>query len=212
MSGGQSLRAAARRDKQDQIHDYGEVMKKKIRNAAFGATAIFALTLSLPSAVQAQANDNDGCTPSTLKGDYGLRISGQVFNSAGAIVVQRDGIVMQHYDGAGGVTQEDYVFGNGVLVLGPLDPATGFHSHEQGTYTINSDCTGRATIYFPAPPKPDTSGAIIKVMFVLSNHGRTIHQIVSSLTPPGPTGTQTTVPANIHADGEKVGRVSDFDE
>lgn len=187
-------------------------MKKKIRKAAFGAMVIFTLALSLPSAVQAQANDNDGCTPFTLKGDYALRISGQVFNSAGVVVVQRDGIVMQHYDGAGVVTQEDYVLGNGVPVPGAPDPATGFHYHEHGKYTINSDCTGTATIYFPPPPEPGISGAVIEVMFVLSNHGHTIHQIVSSLTPPGPTGAQTTVPANIHADGEKLGRDPDFDD
>ncbi|MGA2923056.1 MAG: hypothetical protein ABSE28_18265 [Candidatus Sulfotelmatobacter sp.] len=186
-------------------------MKKKAGKAAFCATVIFTLALALHSAVQAQANDNDGCTLSTLKGDYGLRISGQVFNSAGVVVTQRDGVVKQHYDGAGVVTQEDYVFGNGVLVPGPTDPATGFHFHEQGKYTVNSDCTGTATIDFPSPPEPGTSGAVIEVMFVLSNHGRTIHQIVSSLTPPGPTGGQTTVPANIHADGEKLGRIPDAD-
>jgi len=187
-------------------------MKKNVRKSAFCATVIFTLALSLHSAAQAQANDNDGCTPSTLKGDYGLRISGQVFNSSGVVVTQRDGVVMQHYDGAGVVTQEDYVFGNGILVLGPADPANGFHFHEHGKYTINSDCTGTATIYFPPPPEPGISGAVIEVMFVLSNHGHTIHQIVSSLTPPGPTGAQTTVPANIHADGEKLGRVPDFDD
>jgi hypothetical protein len=187
-------------------------MKKKVRKAAFCATVIFALALSLQSAVQAQANDHDGCTLSTLKGDYGLRISGQVFNSAGVVITQRDGVVMQHYDGAGVVTQEDYVFANGVLVPGPTDPVTGFHFHEHGKYIVNSDCTGTATIDFPPPPEPGTSGAVIEEMFVLSNHGRTIHQIVTSLTPPGPTGGQTTVPANIHADGEKLGRVPDFDD
>jgi len=187
-------------------------MKKKVRKTAFCATVIFALALSLQSAVQAQANDNDGCTLSTLKGDYGLRISGQVFNSAGVVITQRDGVVMQHYDGAGVVTQEDYVFANGVLVPGPTDPETGFHFHERGKYTVNSDCTGTATIDFPPPPEPGTSGAVIEEMFVLSNHGRTIHQIVTSLTPPGPTGGQTTVPANIHADGEKLGRVPGFDD
>lgn len=185
-------------------------MKEKIRKAALWAAVTSALALSLPSAVQAQGNDNDGCTLSTLKGDYGLRISGQVFNSAGSIVTQRDGIVMQHYDGAGKLTQEDYVFANGVLVPGPPDPITGFHIHESGTYTVNSDCTGSAEVSFPSPGS-GLSGAVIQVMFVLSNHGRTIHQIVSSLTPPGPTGKQAAVPANIHADGEKLGFVHEDD-
>jgi len=182
-------------------------MAQKICNAALCAAAISALALSLNFTAQAQGNDNNGCSVSTLKGDYAIRISGQVFNSSGAIVAQRDGIVMQHYDGAGNLTQEDYVLANGVLVPGAPDPATGFHFKESGTYTVNSGCTGNATINFPAPPVPGYSGAVIEVMFVLSDHGRTIHQIVSSLTPPGPTGEQATVPANIHADGEKLGSV-----
>jgi hypothetical protein len=164
------------------------------------------LTLILLGGSCLYAQDNAGCNLSTLKGDYALRISGQVFNSTGAVVNQRDGIAMAHYDGAGSFTQVDFVFGNGVLVSGPTDSATGFHINETGTYTVNSDCTGTATVNFPSPGL-GLSGAVIRVMFVLSNHGRTIHQIVSSLTPPGPTGRQTAVPANIHADGEKLGSV-----
>lgn len=181
-------------------------MTKTIRKATFWVVAISILTLTLPSAMQAQADNNANCNLSTMKGDYGLRISGQVFNSSGAVIAQRDGVVTQHYDGAGNITQEDYVFASGILVPGPSDPTTGFHTDEAGTYTVNSDCTGAATINFPSPG-PGLSGAVIKVMFVLSNHGRTIHQIVSSLTPPGPTGNQTAVPANIHADGERLGSV-----
>ena len=178
-------------------------MRTWIPKAVFAAAVIFAIAVSLPSTAQAQAKDNDGCKLSTLKGDYGIRVSGQIFSPAGAVVNQRDGIVMQHFDGAGGLTQEDFLFGNGVLVGGPTDPVTGFHIMESGTYTVNSDCTGSATVNFPPPPGVAT-GAVIKVMFVLSNHGRTIHQIVSSLTPPGAAGP---VPANIHADGEKLGSV-----
>jgi hypothetical protein len=187
-------------------------MKTWLRKAVFATAVIAALALSLPSALQAQANDNDGCKLSTLNGDYALRISGQIFNSLGAVVTQRDGIVMQHYDGAGNITQEDFVFANGVAVHGPTDSTTGFHINETGMYTVNSDCTGTATVTFQSPGL-GLSGAVIQVMFVLSNHGRTIHQIVSSLTPPGPTGKQVAVPANIHADGEKLGAVGkDHDE
>jgi hypothetical protein len=175
-----------------------------MKRQLFTCLAVLALILFGGSALRAQ--DNDGCNLSTLKGDYAIRISGQVFNSTGAVVTQRDGVAMTNYDGVGGLTQVDFVFGNGVLVPGPTDPTTGFHINETGTYTVNSDCTGTATINFPSPGL-GLSGAVIRVMFVLSNHGRTIHQIVSSLTPPGPTGKQAAVPANIHADGEKLGSV-----
>jgi hypothetical protein len=187
-------------------------MKTWLRKAVFAAAVIAALAVSLPSAVQAQANDNDGCKLSTLKGDYALRISGQIFNSIGAVVTQLDGIVMQHYDGAGNITQEGVVFANGVVVPGPTDSTTGFHIIETGIYTVNPDCTGTVTVTVPSPGL-GLSGAVIQVMFVLSNHGRTIHQIVSSLTPPGPAEKQVAVPANIHADGEKLGVVGkDRDE
>ena len=85
------------------------------------------------------------------------------------------------YDGAGSFTQTDFAVANGLEVPG-VPSATGFHPFEHGTYTVKPDCTGNATIFFPAPP--GHTGAVIEVMFVLSNSGRTIHQIVSSLTPP----------------------------
>ena len=56
-------------------------------------------------------------------------------------------------------------------------------------------------IDFPTPPG-GTSGAVIDLMFVLSNRGRTIHTIVSQLIPPNST---TPVPVSIHSDGEKLG-------
>jgi hypothetical protein len=175
-----------------------------------GILSIAFVLLALSGTAWAQANDIDGCSKATLKGDYATRISGQVFTAGGAVLTQRDGIAMQHFDGAGGLTQVDFVQANGVLVPGPPDATTGFHINETGTYEVFPDCTGTATINFPSPGL-GLSGAVIEVMFVLSNHGRTIHQIVSSLTPPGPTGKQVSVPANIHADSERLGSVGEND-
>lgn len=157
--------------------------------AVFGALAV-----SFPLIAQAQSGDNDGCNLSTLKGDYAFRISGQIFNSGGTVVTLRDGIAMEHFDGAGGLTQEDFVLSNGVFGPGPTDPNNGFHIKETGTYKVNPDCTGSEVIDFP-------TGAVSKAMFVISNQGQTVHGIVSSLTPPG---AASPVPANIHADGEKL--------
>ena len=168
------------------------------------ALAVGGLTLGF--SVYAQAWGNDVCTNETLHGAYALRVSGQVFNALGVVVAQRDGIDMVEYDGAGNFTQKDFVFANGVLVPGPSDD-TGFHVNESGKYSVNPDCTGTALIQSPSPA-PGISGAQIEVMFVLSDHGRIIHQIVSSLKPPGPVGAQVAVAANIHADGEKLGAVA----
>ncbi len=162
----------------------------------FVAAAVVGLTVGGISAAQA----NDVCSNATLHGAYALRVSGQVFGANGS-VMQRDGIDMVQYDGAGNFTQVDFLVANGVKVPGPTG-ATGFHIYEYGKYTVYPDCTGTATIHFPAPP--GFAGAVIQVMFVVSDSGRKIHQIVSSLTPPGLLGEQVAVPANIHADGEKV--------
>ena len=42
---------------------------------------------------------------------------------------------------------------------------------------------------------------MIDLMFVLSDHGRVIHTIVSNALPPGST---ISVPVSIHSEGEKL--------
>jgi len=163
-------------------------------------------TLFVPAFAFAQSGDNDGCSNATLSGDYAFRVSGQVYppvpQGAPPVVLQRDGVAMTHFDGAGKLTQVDFIMSNGVAMMGPADPLTGFHVGETGWYQVFPDCTGRAEIHFPVPPT-GTSGAIIDLKFVLSNQGRTIHTIVSSLTPPNQT---TPIPASIHSDAEKLGQ------
>lgn len=150
-----------------------------------------------------QSGDNDGCTNATLDGDYSFRVSGVILPTVPSGSPQpqilRDGVAMTHFDAAGHLTQIDFVMSNGVPLSGPPDPLTGFHVGEAGSYTVFPDCTGKAEIHFPTPPG-GTSGAVIDLMFVLSNHGKTIHTIVSKVVPPNST---TPVPASIHSDGEK---------
>jgi hypothetical protein len=65
---------------------------------------------------------------------------------------------------------------------------------EQGTYTVNSDCTGSMVINLNAPVTTGSTG-VINIMFVISNGGRHIHEVVSQFTPPGfsePQPTQTS--------------------
>lgn len=163
-------------------------------------STVFLLTAFLvPATVFAQSSDNDYCTNATLSGDYAFRISGDLLPS-GAPAVSRDGVAMTHFDGAGGLTQVDFVMSNGTPLSGPTDPLTGFHIGEHGWYQVNADCTGRAQITFPTPPGLE-SGAVIQLMFVVGERGRVIHAIVSNLVPPGST---TAVAASIHSDAEKL--------
>jgi hypothetical protein len=172
-----------------------EASMKTRTTVAFLATAF-----SIPLSALAQSSDNDGCTNATLTGDYAFRLSGQLLPSGGTPVA-REGVAMTRFDGEGRLTQIDFVMSNGVPLAGPADPLTGFHTGETGWYKVNPDCTGRAEIQFPTPPGLD-SGAVIDLMFVLGDHGRVIHTIVSRVLPPGST---TPVAASIHSDGEKLG-------
>lgn len=166
-----------------------------------GVLVVLAASFVLGSAARAQSSDNDGCSNRTLEGDYAFRVSGEFFGQHGAVTL-RDGVAMTHFDGGGGLTQVDFVMSNGTPLPGPADPGTRFHVDEKGTYRVNSDCTGDAEIHFPAPPG-DHSGAVIKLMFVLSRGGNTIHTIVSELIPPG---MSNPIPVLIHSEGERVSR------
>ena len=158
------------------------------------------LACSSSGVALAQSGDNDGCTNATLFGDYAFRVDGQLLPPGGPSIA-RQGIAMTHFDGAGGLTQVDFVMSNGTPLAGPNDPATLFHIHEQGTYKVNPDCTGSAVIHFPAPPNV-SSGAEIDLLFVLGDHGRIIDTIVWRALQPGST---IPVPVSIHSDGVKMG-------
>jgi len=147
--------------------------------------------------VVCSAQDSHHCSSATIKGDYAFRVSGEVFTGVG--LVYRDGIALTHFDGDHSLTQNDYVLANGVPVPGPT-AANGFHTDETGAYSVNDDCTGEAEIDFPTPPG-GTSGAIIKLFFIISDDGRVLNTIVTSLTPPNST---QAVPANIHSDAVRV--------
>ncbi|MGB2675833.1 MAG: hypothetical protein WAN12_01970 [Candidatus Acidiferrum sp.] len=157
----------------------------------------------LTSGARAQSSDNDGCSDATLKGDYAFTVSGTIWvtDAQGVLeAVQRDGIAMTHFDGTGGLTQVDYVLsGYNNLpkppAVPPSDPVTGFNTDETGTYKVYSDCTGTFTITSPS--------TIITVNFVLSDHGRAIHTIVTSLAMIR-QGVQVPVQALIHSEGHKL--------
>jgi hypothetical protein len=186
-------------------------MKPWVLRAILVAT-FTALSLSGPARAW---SDPEPCKDgnSILKGDYAFTISGQVFLPAGTI--ERQGIALTHFDGTGKFTQVDFVLaspppaGAPKPPTGPTDPVSGFGIDESGTYTVNPDCTGEFTIndqgYVNAEGAPVSNG-VIKVKFILGDHGHSIHTVVYSLTPPGAPGP---VPVLIHSDGHKVGKIED---
>lgn len=103
------------------------------------------------------------------------------------------------FDGKGNLTQRDY---QGDNLAGPDFAPPG---QERGTHTVNSDCTGSLVINLNAPV-PSGSTGVIDIMFVISNGGRHIHEVVSQFIPPGSTDPQ---PTQTSADDWKVAAEQD---
>jgi hypothetical protein len=115
---------------------------------------------------------------------------------------------MTHFDGEGHLSQVDFVLSSPNAPVPvpapptpPADPVTGFHDMEMGTFTVFPDCTGTFTIETPK------TNPVVIVKFTLSNGGRSIHTIITSLTLPGATAP---VSALIHSEGHRLGRIVEW--
>jgi hypothetical protein len=139
------------------------------------------------------------CSNSTLKGDFGTTVGGSIAPPPNNVFVPQAGVAMMHFDGIGGFTQSDFIVINGLPSPGHSVTASGeavFETGETGTYTVNSDCTGSATINFPG-------GRVINLAFVIASQGREWHSVVTQILAPSPSGT-VVVPAAIRSDGVKL--------
>src|SRR5258708_39426961 len=107
------------------------------------------------------ASDNAGCSNATLKGDYAFTILGETPNPDGTTSVTK-GIAMTNFDGAGKLTQVDFVVNDGKPSPGDGDSMSGFHfqTGETGKYQGNPDCTGSAEIDLNVPIPFGSKGVI----------------------------------------------------
>jgi hypothetical protein len=103
------------------------------------------------------------CSNKTLVGDYGFVIEGTILDANSPI----RGVVLQHYDGRGHITQVDHVVFGGYPPAQDWTPGT-------GTYTVNPDCTGSGVINTPSNPAP------VAIHFVVIDHGRKIKQVIDA--------------------------------
>src|SRR5690242_5983840 len=113
------------------------------------------------------ANDSDEadrrCSNRTLHGNYGLTIEGLLAIPGPGIQVR--GVVLQGYDGNGHITQVDHV------VIDGAPPPVAWRPGS-GTYHVNANCTGKATINIEPGIPP------LVVYFVVTKEGREIRQVV----------------------------------
>lgn len=115
------------------------------------------------------------CNNLTLKGAYGLSISGSrpapsVLANSGfylpGSIEQVIGVLIQTFDGNGNFTQTDNVKGSLSGII--------FDRPGAGTYTINADCTGTFSLVNMGIPFP------IVTRFVVVNGGAQFHAVVVS--------------------------------
>ena len=106
-------------------------------------------------------SDNGRCSNRTLNGDYGFALEGTILGPN----IPLRGLVMQHYDGNGHITQVDHVVDGGVPPTQEWAPGT-------GTYTVNPDCTGAGVINSSSGQGP------LPIHFVVVNNGKQIFQVV----------------------------------
>lgn len=156
-----------------------------------------------------RAYADETCTDSTLDGNYASTVSGQIFHADGTVET-RQGLAMMHFDGRGSFTQTDYVLDtlNGTTgpTPGPVDTRTGFQNHESGIYRVHADCTGSLEIQFAPPPVPGAIGAVLKLFFVLGNHGNALRTVVIAVTPPSIVVNDITG-FTLHSEGSRVGNL-----
>ena len=156
-------------------------------------TAAIALP-ALTGAAWAGGSDDLGCSNATLKGEYAFGVTNYTVPEVVAGI--------EIFDGKGKFTQRDYA-GDSLRTMGQTDFSP--PGQEQGTYTVNPDCTGSMVINLNAPVSTGSTG-VIKIQFVISHGGRHIHEVVSEFTPPEASGP---VPTQTSADDWKVASEED---
>ena len=124
---------------------------------AFGASA--AAQSNRTPATNSEGNGGR-CSNRTLSGNYGFALDGTFLPNT-----PFRGVVMQHYDGNGNITQVDHLVVYGTPPPQEWTPGT-------GTYTVNPNCTGAASLTTPA--------GTLTLHFVVVNNGKQINQVVDS--------------------------------
>lgn len=132
------------------------------RIRTFVSVTCIAVSVVLVSGINAAAEPGGRpCSNKTLNGRYGFRLEGTDLASG----LPFRGVVMQTYDGNGGIAQVDHV----VFAASPPPLEWGSGT---GSYTVNSDCTGAALLH--------TSSGDVPLHFVVVDNGKQINQVVDA--------------------------------
>lgn len=124
-----------------------------------GAGLALAMAIDSKAAAQGQAS----CGDQWLRGAYAFTIDGSILSGPAPVLLR--GVAMTHFDGAGDLTQLDFVTMNGAPVAADWRPAT-------GSYQVNPDCTGSAEI-FPVDGTP-----AVRLRLVVFDKGNQVRTVV----------------------------------
>lgn len=142
---------------------------KGLARRLIAAASVIACGMCVVCAAQARADDDKDararCSNETLEGSYALTIEGLLGVPGPSLPLR--GVVLQRYDGDGNITQVDHVVVNGTPPSEAWRPGT-------GTYSVNADCTGTASLTIAGGGGPP-----IVVYFVVARHGKEIRQVVN---------------------------------
>jgi uncharacterized protein YbaA (DUF1428 family) len=136
-------------------------MTMKIKHLSILSATAIAL-LSLSGAAQADGHGDHGdhggrgalCSNATLKGPFGFIGHGEILGLIGAdgkvhpyaSTSILDDVALVTFDGNGGFTRTDF----GVIGGLPKGGQPTFNPNQNGTYTVNPDCTGTMKIVYTA--------------------------------------------------------------
>jgi hypothetical protein len=140
------------------------VMKKQL---VTNAAVLVVLTFAALGSGYAQTKSHV-CNNKLIAGYYGFTLQGNKLAGMGPTGSQV-GVAMTKFDGKDGLTQIDTVTIDGEVV------SDFTHSPANGTYTVNSDCTGTFTIVFT-----DNRPTVV-VNFVVVANGDEIDTVVISV-------------------------------
>jgi hypothetical protein len=159
------------------------------------ATAVALLALS--GAAQAGGGGGSGnerglCSKATLKGPFGFIGHGQILGLLDSSNTLHpfaspsilDDVALVTFDGNGGFTRTDFGSINGVPKGGQIT----FNPYQQGTYTVNSDCTGTMSVrYITGGPVP--SGVETDLNIVITSDGTQVESVVYRASIPSASST-----------------------
>jgi hypothetical protein len=134
---------------------------------AIGVAVIVGLSLS-GTATAANKDGLGECTNHTLRGDYGILVTG-IRGVGPGVRESFVGTALRTYDGDGQFTQIDNGHGE----------TTGFRQDVPafGTYEVHANCSGTSLIYFPGAPSP------VETAFVIVAHGDEVKDAVMAPAP-----------------------------